>query len=169
MLQNGESKLCTLHDVFYVPKLAYNLFSMAKASQKKKKKKKNKIVKFTKYACYVLNKNHKLIVKAIKVGSLYHLDHKPYKFEQTTVAEKGEKREDIWHSRFGHLGVASLQKIAHDKLVTGFNFDATCKQSFCEACPQGGVFNSSTPNLSTRPHPLNYYSIITSLFNYYVT
>ena len=50
LLPNGESKLCTLHDVLYVPKLAYNLLSVAKAYQKKK------IVKFTKSACYVLNK-----------------------------------------------------------------------------------------------------------------
>ena len=53
-----------MHDVLYVPKLAYNLLSVAKAYQKK-----NKIMKFTKSACYVLNKNHKVIVKATKVGS----------------------------------------------------------------------------------------------------
>ena len=34
VLSNGESKSCTLHDVLYVPKLSYNLLSVAKASQK---------------------------------------------------------------------------------------------------------------------------------------
>ena len=36
VLPNGESKLCTLHDVLYVPTLSYNLLSVAKASQKGK-------------------------------------------------------------------------------------------------------------------------------------
>ena len=149
LLPNGESKLCTLHDVLYVPKLAYNLLSVAKASQR------NKIVKFTKSACYVLNKNHKLIAKATKVGSLYQLDHKPYKFEQATVAEKAEKGEDIWHRRFGHLGVASLQKIARDKLVTGFDFDANSKLVFCEACPQGKQHrNKFSTNARRAKEPL---------------
>ena len=40
ILPNGESKACTLHDVLYVPKLSYNLLSVAKASQK------GKIVKY---------------------------------------------------------------------------------------------------------------------------
>lgn len=53
VLPNGESKLCTLHEVLYVPKLSYNLLSVAKAS------KRGKIVKFTKSACYMLDRRHK--------------------------------------------------------------------------------------------------------------
>ena len=68
ILPNGESKACTLHDVLYVPKLSYNFLSVAKASQK------GKIVKFTMSACY---KEHKMVAKATKVGSLYQLDHEP--------------------------------------------------------------------------------------------
>lgn len=49
-----------LHDVFSVPKLSYNLLSVAKESWK------GKIVKFTKFACYVLVKRHKMIAKATK-------------------------------------------------------------------------------------------------------
>lgn len=44
VLPNGVSKLCALHDVLYVPKLSYNLLSIAKASRN------DKIVKFTKFA-----------------------------------------------------------------------------------------------------------------------
>ena len=36
VLPNGELKPCVLHDVLYVPKLAYNLISVTKASQKGK-------------------------------------------------------------------------------------------------------------------------------------
>ena len=41
ILPNGKLKSCMLHDVLYVPKLSYNLLSVAKASQK------GKIVKFS--------------------------------------------------------------------------------------------------------------------------
>ena len=61
ILPNGGSKLCTVHDVLYVPKLSYNLISVAKASQK------GKIVKFTKSACYILDDKHKMVAR---VGSL---------------------------------------------------------------------------------------------------
>jgi len=60
-IPNGES----LHDILYVPKLAYNLISVTKVSRI------GKVVKFTKSDCYVLNGNHKIVVKATKVGSLY--------------------------------------------------------------------------------------------------
>ena len=69
VLPNGELKSCKLHDVLYVPKLAYNLISVTRASQT------GKTVKFTKHACYVLDKNQKVVTKATKVGSLHQLDH----------------------------------------------------------------------------------------------
>ncbi len=55
ILPNGESKSCTLEDV---PKLSYNLVRVSKASLK------GKIVKFTKSACYMLDKKHKMVAKA---------------------------------------------------------------------------------------------------------
>ena len=71
VLPNGKVKSCTLCDVLYVPELSYNLISVAKASQK------GKIVRFTKSACYMLDKSHKIVAKATRVGGLYQLDYKP--------------------------------------------------------------------------------------------
>ena len=62
VLPNGESKSFTLCDVLYVPKLSYNLISVTKATQK------GQVVKFTKSACYMLNKKHKMVAKATKVS-----------------------------------------------------------------------------------------------------
>ena len=95
VLPNGESKSCTLHDVLYVPKLSYNHLSVAKGSQR------GKIVKFTKSACYMLDKRHKMVAKATKIGSLIELDYKP-NHEQASFTEKADTNEDIWHKRFGH-------------------------------------------------------------------
>ena len=79
-----------LRDVLYVPKLSYNLLRVAK---------RGKIVKFTRSACYILNKEHKMVAKATKIGSLYQLDHKP-NHERATFADKSDTKEDIWHKLF---------------------------------------------------------------------
>lgn len=142
ILPNGESKPCILHDVLLVPKLSYNLLSVAKASQK------GKVVRFTNSACYVLSKDHQMVAKATKMGSLYQLNHK-HNHEQTNVAES-ESTEDVWHKRFGHLGVSSLQKLAREKLVEGFNFDASRKLTFCESCPQGKQHRNKFSSSSRR-------------------
>ena len=86
VLLNGESKFCTLYDVLYVPELSYNLLSVAKASQK------GKIVKFTKSTCYMLDKRHKMVAKATKIGSLYHLDHKPNSNKLVLLRKQTQKR-----------------------------------------------------------------------------
>ena len=110
-LPNSESESCILHDVLYVPELSYNLVSVAKVSQK------GKIGKFTSNACYILDKNHKMIAKAPKVEKLYRFKCKPI-HEHASVATVS--KEDIWHKRFGHLGVGSLQTLSRDRLVDGF-------------------------------------------------
>ena len=143
ILSNGGSKLCTVHDVLYVPKLSYNLISVAKASQK------GKIVKFTKSACYILDNKHKMVAKATRVGILYQLDYKP-NFEQASLAEKSDSKEDIWHKRFGHLSVGGLQKLACEKLVDGFNFDSSKQLNFCETCPQGKQHRTKFSPSNTR-------------------
>ena len=61
--RNGLTKWCV--EVVYiawcplVPKLSYNLLSMAKASRN------GKIVKFTEFACYVLDRRHKMIANRV--------------------------------------------------------------------------------------------------------
>ena len=70
-----------LRYVLYVPKLSYNLLSVAKASQR------GKIVKFTRSACY----EHKMVAKDTKIRSLYQLNHKP-NHERASFAEKTQRR-----------------------------------------------------------------------------
>ena len=110
--------------------LLFSQCSVTKASQT------GKVVKFTKSACYILDRNHKIVAKATKVGSFYQLDHKP-NYERVNVAKQPETKEDMWHKRYGHLGVSSLQKLANKNLVDGFDFNLSQDLTFCEACPQG--------------------------------
>ncbi len=64
VLPNGESKLCTMHNVLY------NLLSVSQTSQR------GNIIKFSESACYILSNSHKLIAKAeMKCGLLMLLVH----------------------------------------------------------------------------------------------
>ena len=51
-------------------------------------------MKFTKSACYMLDKRHKIVANATKIGSLYQFNHKP-NHEQASFAEKADTKEDI--------------------------------------------------------------------------
>ena len=84
--------------------------------------KKGKIVKFTDSTCHILRKSHKLTAKATKRGSLYQLNCS-FETERVHFASSPVTNEDIWHQRFGHLGLHNLLKVAREKLVKGFKFD----------------------------------------------
>ncbi|KAK3894704.1 hypothetical protein Pcinc_001550 [Petrolisthes cinctipes] len=42
--------------------------------------------------------------------------------------------ENIWHRRYGHLGIDNLKILVRDDLVDGLNFDVNKELEFCEAC-----------------------------------
>ena len=131
VLPSGESKPCTLHNVLYVPSLSYNLLSVAKASQR------GKTVEFTKSACYVVDKHHKMVAKATKVGSLYQLDHK-LNHERASFAEKAD------------LGIGNLRRLVREEMADGLDFDAAGELTFCESCPQGKHSRAKFPSSDRR-------------------
>ena len=50
--------------------------------------------------------------------------------EQVNTAS--ETQSDVWHARYGHLGMQSLAKLSSDKLVSGFNYKVSKQKLFCE-------------------------------------
>ena len=130
VLPNGKTKTCKLHNVLYVPKLSYNVLSVSKITEA------GKVTKFGKIACYILNRDRKLIARATKLGSLYHLNCWNTR-EQASIANVNQKtNKQIWYQRFGHLGVRNLQKLATEKLVDSFNYDISKELQFCEPCSE---------------------------------
>ena len=91
-----------------------------------------KTTKFDKTGCQILGKNCKVIATATRVGSLYYLNCQVK--QQVNVVQC---KEELWHRRYGHLGTQSLQKLARDKLVDNFDFDASKEIEFCETCVEG--------------------------------
>ena len=143
-LPGNEIKKCKLHDVLYVPALTYNLLSISRAT------KSGKTTEFTNNCCRITDTEDRLIAVATRIGSLYYLDCESV--DQSNTAENNNfATEDLWHRRYGHLGAHSLKKLAHDKLVEGFNYDASRKLSFCEPCVSGKHHRSQFPtNCSER-------------------
>ena len=135
-LPNNKTKECKLQDVLYVPKLSYNLLSVARATKFKKK------VKFTDSGCYILDEKHKLVAKATRSGSLYYLD---YCVERHSAEVAENEKPDIWHRRYGHLGERNLQKLSKEALVDGFDYDGSKSINFCEPCAEGKHHRSPFP------------------------
>ena len=91
--------------------------------------------------------NGEVIATAKKVAGLYYLDFQPTSDCSNAMVNEGTKlsNEMLWHQRYGHLGVQNLKKLANDKLVEGFNFDAKKNLEFCKACTQGKLHRCSFP------------------------
>ena len=148
----GKTKRCVLRNVLHVPKLAYNLLSVTKASEA------GKVVKFDNAGCQIVNKSNKTIAVATKMGSLYYLEYNELKKnQQLTVIEKESKesKERLWHHCYGYLGEQNLKKVTGKRLVHSYNYDVSTEISFCEACIGGkhhrSKFQSTGDTCSKEP------------------
>ena len=119
----GESKIGRLSDVLYVPTLAYNLLSVAKATEG------GKTITFGKTRGEVIDDQGEVVAVVIKVGSLYYLNCEPLTNQRTNSASH-QVSENLWHRRFGHLGERSLCKLKRDGLVDGFDYDVSKEVDF---------------------------------------
>ena len=90
-----------------------------------------------------------MVAKATRVGSLYYLDCEVD--QHASVAQQ----DSLWHERYGHLNMKSLQKLVRDDLVKGFNFNHTKDLNFCETCIKGkhkkSVFPTSGGTRAAEP------------------
>lgn len=141
-LPDGKLKKRKLIDVLYVPKLSYNLLSVSKASEN------GKTTEFNGTVCRIFDVRKKLVAVATKAGSLYYLNCSSCN-EQAAVVNRKSK-EEIWHRRFGHLGLQNLQRLAREKLVNGYDFDVSKTLDFCESCIEGKHHKSHFSASSSR-------------------
>ena len=134
-LPDGKSRVGRLSEVLFVPTLAYNLLSVAKATEA------GKMVKFGETQGHVIDDRGEVVAVA---WSLYYLRCEPLRSEQVNSASL-IANEELWHRRFGHLGERSLCKLKKDELVHGFNYDISKKAEFCESCVSGKIHQSPFP------------------------
>ena len=144
-LPDGSRRSCSLQRVLYVPKLAYNLVSVSRATEA------GKSVTFSKKGCKFSNDSGQTTAFATKRGNLYHLEVSRKTKESINTALE-ENKERVWHRRFGHLNEQSLQKLAKKELVNRLDYNTSGRVGVCESCIGGkqskAPFKSSTTTTS---------------------
>ena len=123
-LPHAKSQECTLHNVLFVPGLAYNLLSVTSAA------KKDKITTFYDLRCEIRDTKSRLIACGHREGSLYYLDHHGVPPQVHSVREQESSRGIIWHRRFGHLGEQSLKLLVKNSMVNGLDCDYSQELDF---------------------------------------
>jgi len=62
---------------------------------------------------------------AMRVGNLHYLNCVTDRQQAHAADNQSQKtKEDVWHRRYGHLGVQTLQKLAKEELVDGFDYNS---------------------------------------------
>ena len=115
ILESGSlRRKCKFNDVLYVSELTYNLLSVSKAVDK------GISFTFSENECVIKDSQQKLITTATKVGSLYRVTGTKPKIRVNYATKKGDcsSKEDLWHRRYGHLCMKSLQDITWLKSLT---------------------------------------------------
>ena len=129
-----------VHDILHVEGLAKNLLSISKMTDQGYE------VSFKADTC--LMKRDKTIIKGIRSGSLYKLlGSSDEKTKTSLVSETRQtiNKADLWHQRFGHLGIAGLRKLQVDDMVTHLGLGKHTKLEFCEGCVYGKQYCDAFP------------------------
>ena len=138
-LPGGKRKRLRLQNTLFVPDLSYNLLSVSKASEA------GMVTEFSESGCQIVNGDGQVKACATRYGCLYSLE-----CECTDQANAVVAKEDVCYQRYGHLGSQSLQQLAVEGLVDGFNYDGSKEVSFCEPCTKGKHHRIPFPTDSER-------------------
>ena len=128
---------CTLHDVLYVPGLAYNLFCISKATNG------GKIASFSEQDFKIMIVDQ-IVVTGSRFGSLYYLSL----MNKQTGCAAAAIDANLWPRRYGHVGEHSLKRLASNELVTGLNLNIAKGLDFCKGCVEGKHHRSPFPKSS---------------------
>ena len=126
----GKWKPVELAEVLFVPDLAKNLLSISAIV------KRNLSVVFNEDKCLILNSDGETLGLGRKDRKLFILDCLPMN-ELVHEANSAADSLQLWHQRFGHLGVKNLKTLQDEELVEGLKFNDSKDMQFCEACVEG--------------------------------
>ena len=138
-VSEGKHQRCKLNNVLHVPNLAFNLISIGKAM--------DKIVQtvFTEMGCKFLNANGKVVATGKRVGKLYYLECRESQQLATVTRSSDTIQDELWHRRFGHLGISNLKRLVREDMVVGLKCDMTQDIGVCEPCADGKLHRTKFP------------------------
>ena len=72
-----------------------------------------------------------------RIGELYYLNCRD--IQQATAAKHGGgmSQEQLWHRRYGHLGVQNMRKLVAEEMVVGLDCKMSKDIGVCEPCVEG--------------------------------
>ena len=133
--ENGIS-IGLLRNVLYTPGVTRNLFSVGSCIEAG-----NKVI-FTPNEVSIKNRDEETVGKGHLNDGLWSLDTVPRRGAAFTAAVEPEG--ELWHKRFGHLGVENLKKVKN--LVHGME-SLTLTDFPCHSCTEGRQATKPTINL----------------------
>ena len=138
-------KKCILQDVYYVPDLAYNLVSVSQLAEK------GKDTIFRAKYCTIKDKKNKLLGVGTLHDKLYILDCE-FKRECSYITQTKSKQseEELWHSRFCHLGIDNIRKMNSKKMFLGMDYSINENHFFCKNCVDGKIHRTPFPKISSK-------------------
>ena len=133
---NGSSQKIALKNVLYLPELKRNLLSVQAMT------KLGATVVFEGNECRI-SKDSRLVGIGIMQGKLYMLKVVP---EEYVNVAKNNPNMELWHCRFGHLGMDNISKLLNENMVEGMsNAKDGDMSDVCEVCVMGKQHRMSFP------------------------
>uniref|UniRef100_A0AAV1VKE2 Polyprotein n=1 Tax=Peronospora matthiolae TaxID=2874970 RepID=A0AAV1VKE2_9STRA len=124
-----------LTNVWHIPKLSRNLFSVGRFTKDVGP------VTFTKDGCYGEAKGTKWKIGAREGKGLFKLQMTPVAPEQANAAKssgcQGGTKSYLWHLRLGHIGHDGLNCIVTKNIGIGIDISSVKKWDVCEGCALG--------------------------------
>ena len=133
----------TLTETLHVPDMSCNLLSVRSITDKGYR------MSFHEDRCSIESRDGKVIAEGQKKGNLFQLQGEAIRRsseECANVATAASK--EIWHSRLGHVGDSTLEKLAASHSARGVTVKGDSERSFCEGCARGKASH-------VRPQALN--------------
>ena len=136
-LGNGSTQNIALKEVLYLPDLKKNLLSVQAMA------KLDASIQFDGTECKIM-RNSKLLATGKIHEKLYMLTIIP-DVEYINVAKEIPDK-NLWHCRFGHVGMDSISKLIDENMAEGMNCSNHGKESsVCESCIMGKQHRTTFP------------------------
>ena len=87
--------------------------------------------------CEIQTATGNVIVRGTKQGNLYLLAGELVRQETEEYANVASTDRNLWHSRLGHVGDNTLDKLARGESVTGIKVKDGQISEFCDGCAKG--------------------------------
>lgn len=134
--EDGGHRNITLTDVYLMPNMGLNLFSIGTAETK------GITIEIERGTLGLKDKTGRMLGHAPRAGKLYYIQasttrHTPLEQEQGMPAIQNNKiSRATWHRRLGHIGDTSLEKMSKNPGINGLDLRGLTKKPahLCNAC-----------------------------------